>query len=70
LGPGRSFHTTGIGAIPLLILPIPLMATLDWPAISLTAWLWLSETLTIWQWAGALLAISGVVMARRYTHAV
>lgn len=107
--------TTTIGAIPLIILPIPLMTTLDWPAISLTAWaalalsgifgialayffwnygvaqlgsartalysnltppvalltawLWLGETLTVWQWAGALLAISGVVMARRYTYA-
>ncbi len=108
--------TTGIGTIPLLILPIPLMMDLDWPAVSLTAWaalllsgmfgialayffwnygisqlgstrtalysnltppvalltawLWLGETLTAWQWAGALLAISGVVMARRYTYAV
>jgi drug/metabolite transporter (DMT)-like permease len=40
------------------------------PVALLTAWLWLGETMTAWQWVGALLAISGVVMARRYAYAV
>lgn len=41
------------------------------PAIALfTAWLWLGETLTPQQWGGALLALIGVVLARRFTYAV
>ena len=38
------------------------------PIALLTAWLWLGETLTGWQGLGALLALSGVVLARRFTH--
>jgi drug/metabolite transporter (DMT)-like permease len=38
------------------------------PVALLTAWLWLGETLTAQQWLGALLALAGVIMARRFTH--
>ncbi|MBN1217602.1 MAG: EamA family transporter [Anaerolineae bacterium] len=41
------------------------------PPISLlVAWLWLGETLTPLQWGGALLALAGVVLSRRYTFLV
>lgn len=39
------------------------------PAVALiTAWLWLGETLSLLQWGGALLTLSGVALARRYTR--
>jgi len=38
------------------------------PMALLTAWLWLGETLTPLQWGGTLLALAGVVLARRFTH--
>jgi drug/metabolite transporter (DMT)-like permease len=37
------------------------------PIALLTAWLWLGETLTYQQGLGALLALVGVILARRYT---
>lgn len=41
------------------------------PPVSLVAaWLWLGETLTLLQGLGAVLALSGVVLARRFTRAV
>jgi drug/metabolite transporter (DMT)-like permease len=41
------------------------------PAVALlVAWLWLGETLTTQQWWGALLALAGVVLARRYTSPI
>jgi drug/metabolite transporter (DMT)-like permease len=40
------------------------------PVALLTAWLWLGETLTPQQWLGALLALAGVVLARRFTRPV
>ncbi len=40
------------------------------PITLLTAWLWLGETLTLMQWAGTLLALTGVILARRNTQAV
>ncbi len=40
------------------------------PVALLVAWLWLGETLTTQQWWGALLALAGVVMARRFTYSV
>ena len=47
-----------------------LYSNLTPPVALLTSWLWLGETLTPLQWAGALLAIVGVVLARRYTYAL
>jgi drug/metabolite transporter (DMT)-like permease len=47
-----------------------LYSNLSPPVALLTAWLWLSETLTPWQWLGGLLALGGVVLARRFTHSV
>lgn len=41
------------------------------PPIALLAdWFWLGETLTSQQWWGALLALGGIVLARRFTHSV
>ncbi len=47
-----------------------LYSNLSPPVALLTAWLWLGETLTLQQWGGALLALIGVVLARRFTHPV
>jgi len=44
-----------------------LYSNLTPPIALLVAWLWLGETLTGLQWWGALLALAGVVLARRYT---
>jgi len=41
---------------------------LSLPAALFTAWLWLNETLTPMQWLGTILAMGGVVLARRFTH--
>ncbi len=38
------------------------------PIALLTAWLWLGETLTFQQVAGALFALGGVILARRFAH--
>lgn len=38
------------------------------PVALLTAWLWLGETLTPQQWLGAVLALAGVILARRFTR--
>jgi drug/metabolite transporter (DMT)-like permease len=38
------------------------------PIALLTAWLWLGETLTMQQWVGAVMALAGVVLARRFTR--
>lgn len=43
-------------------------SNLSLPAALLTAWLWLQETLTPVQWFGTILALGGVVLARRFTH--
>ncbi len=40
------------------------------PIALLTAWFWLGETLTPQQWLGALLALAGVVLARRFAHPI
>ena len=110
-----SFSTT-MGAIPLFLVAIPGLATLNWadvPPISwaalifsgifgialayffwnhgvshlgsartslysnltppialLTAWLWLGETLTPLQWWGALSALGGVILARRFARPI
>jgi drug/metabolite transporter (DMT)-like permease len=40
------------------------------PLALLVAWFWLGETLTLQQWWGALLALSGVLLARRFTYSV
>ncbi len=40
------------------------------PVALVTAWLWLGETLTLQQWLGALLALAGVVLARRFTRPI
>lgn len=40
------------------------------PIALITAWLWLGETLTLQQLLGGVLALSGVVLARRFTHSV
>lgn len=45
-----------------------LYSNLTPPIALLTAWLWLGETLTPQQWFGALLALAGVVLARRFTR--
>lgn len=45
-----------------------LYSNLTPPIALLTAWLWLGETLTVQQWFGALLALAGVVLARRFTR--
>lgn len=45
-----------------------LYSNLTPPIALLTAWLWLGETLTAQQWFGALLALAGVVLARRFTR--
>jgi drug/metabolite transporter (DMT)-like permease len=47
-----------------------LYSNLTPPIALFTAWLWLGETLTAQQWGGALLALIGVVLARRFTYAV
>jgi drug/metabolite transporter (DMT)-like permease len=47
-----------------------LYSNLTPPVALLVAWLWLGETLTTIQWWGALLALVGVVLARRYTSPV
>ena len=47
-----------------------LYSNLTPPLALLTAWLWLGETLTLQQWAGGLLALIGVVLARRFTYAL
>ncbi len=47
-----------------------LYSNLTPPIALLVAWLWLGETLTAQQWGGALLALMGVVLARRFTYAV
>lgn len=43
-------------------------SNLSLPAALLTAWLWLQETLTPMQWWGTILAMGGVIIARRFTH--
>jgi drug/metabolite transporter (DMT)-like permease len=43
-------------------------SNLSLPAALLTAWLWLEETLTPVQWWGTVLAMAGVILARRFTH--
>jgi drug/metabolite transporter (DMT)-like permease len=43
-------------------------SNLSLPAALLTAWLWLHETLTPMQWWGTVLAMGGVILARRFTH--
>jgi drug/metabolite transporter (DMT)-like permease len=43
-------------------------SNLSLPAALLTAWLWLQETLTPLQWWGTVLAMAGVILARRFTH--
>lgn len=43
-------------------------SNLSLPAALLTAWLWLQETLTPMQWCGTILAMGGVILARRFTH--
>lgn len=43
-------------------------SNLSLPAALLTAWLWLQETLTPLQWCGSILAMAGVILARRFTH--
>jgi drug/metabolite transporter (DMT)-like permease len=40
------------------------------PIALLTAWLWLGETLTLQQGIGTLLALGGVILARRFTAPV
>ena len=47
-----------------------LYSNLTPPITLLTAWILLGETLTLQQWGGALLALLGVVLARRFTHPV
>ena len=47
-----------------------LYSNLTPPIALLTAWIWLGETLTPQQWGGALLALLGVILARRFTYAV
>lgn len=47
-----------------------LYSNLTPPITLLVAWLWLGETMTLQQWGGALLAIIGVALARRYTSPV
>ncbi len=47
-----------------------LYSNLTPPVALLVAWLWLGETLTAQQWWGALLALAGVMLARRYTSPV
>ncbi len=47
-----------------------LYSNLTPPIALLVAWLWLGETLTPPQWWGALLALAGVVLARRFTYSV
>jgi drug/metabolite transporter (DMT)-like permease len=47
-----------------------LYSNLTPPIALFTAWLWLGETLTAQQWGGALLALIGVILARRFTYAV
>lgn len=47
-----------------------LYSNLTPPVALLTAWLWLGEILTPQQWGGAVLALLGVVLARRFTHPV
>lgn len=47
-----------------------LYSNLTPPVALFIAWLWLGETLTGWQWGGALLAIIGVALARRYSYVV
>lgn len=45
-----------------------LYSNLTPPIALLTAWLWLGETLTIQQGWGALLALAGIILARRFAH--
>ena len=45
-----------------------LYSNLSLPIAILTAWLWLGETLTPLQWWGTLLALAGVVLARRFAR--
>jgi len=45
-----------------------LYSNLALPIALLTAWLWLGETLTPLQWWGTLLALAGVILARRFTR--
>ena len=47
-----------------------LYSNLTPPIALFTAWLWLGETLTLQQWFGTILALGGVVLARRFTRAV
>jgi len=43
-------------------------SNLSVPVALLTASVWLRERLTPQQWAGTLLAITGIILARRFTH--
>lgn len=45
-----------------------LYSNLTPPIALLTAWLWLGETLTLLQWGGTLLALGGVILARRFAR--
>ena len=45
-----------------------LYSNLTPPIALFTAWLWLGETLTLQQWAGTILALVGIVLARRFAY--
>lgn len=106
--------STLLGSIPIVLLSIPALGEINWPAVSwpvwagltfsglfsitlayifwnygvarlggartalysnlvppvalLAAWLILGETLTLQQWLGGLLALGGVILARRFTY--
>lgn len=47
-----------------------LYSNLTPPIALFVAWLWLGETLTPQQWGGAVLAFSGVILARRFAYPV
>lgn len=69
-GIGLAYSFWNYGVSQLGSARTSLYSNLVPPIALMTAWLWLGETLTLPQWGGALLALGGVVLARRFTHPV
>lgn len=70
LGIGLAYVFWNYGVSQLGSARTSLYSNLVPPIALLTAWLWLGETMTWPQWLGGLLALIGVVLARRFTYPV
>jgi drug/metabolite transporter (DMT)-like permease len=65
---GLAYFFWNYGVAQLGSARTSIYSNLSLPAALATAWMWLGETLTPMQAAGTLLALGGVVLARRFTR--